>query len=923
MLQVKYARYTPHDAYLRLSNEHYILDVDNRSGVIKGLYLPADEQGTNFFGNEQNMRLNMWWKQRHVPEKAQRIPMHCWTGDVVLKTTIPVGGICNPDTPGGGICNPDSGETAWQPMHTFLSDDIRTVAYDQGSITTCYEGNSVNQGGLQHLKVEQSYQLSGDAILWTITLRNTSEAEIEIGELGLPITLNTNYNIGDEKQGFNHRSVESTKYVFEQRVIESSFVSGHSSYILATRASGKGDHLLIIPQGDTALEAIEGYGLFPNTDMMRGSGSMFYLFSKATAQQPWYNGHRSLTLAPGEERKFTFKLCRAQDAADIHEKLYQNGNIAVKVVPGMVLPIGTTAHLLLRCKKPITSIETADGIEVESTAHLGDRHTYTVRLTETGEQKVTVHYGGGDWTNLLFNGIPRIENLMKARAKFIVENQRVEDPDDVCHYSFRSWNNDTDALVTEEEAPCGIIDMGGSDDRCFAPPVFLAGKNAYYPDEQEIAALDEFVEKFLYGKLQDKETFQVLNSLIGLRPGSWRRWDYVWRIYNYPHVYNIYYQMYRITKLHGVKTSRTPLTYLNLAHRTALTSYLDSTYESVYETKNYIDYHRGNMSKTHAPMGSPILAHLLKSLKAEGMHDEHRTLREAIEGCLPFFVEEEYPFASEYCFDHASKAALYYLGQVADDESLKKRTVDTILASRDATPMWFSYCTNMRFIGCYPTPLLARPLFDRYEQTGDEHLLRLAYGATLAVWSCVDANGKGYNGREWRFNPPEKGSPEYNYYRNGCVSGELGMGLYGNLSMLKSYLVHDSDFGLVGYGCEVSETETNYTLIPHDGLGVRATFAPLGVTLETLNAKMERVTIDKDKHRIELVLAKPHPSAERAQISVRGIGPGASRFIATCKGGVLSPPDAANCDPLEWELNYEGAQQRLLVTLAQFGDSKI
>ena len=258
-----------------------------------------------------------------------------------------------------------------------------------------------------------------------------------------------------------------------------------------------------------------------------------------------------------------------------------------------------------------------------------------------------------------------------------------------------------------------------------------------------------------------------------------------------------------------------------------LASYLDATYESVYETKNYIDYHRGNMSKTHAPMGvtdsgaSPGIAE-------GGRHGGLNTGRfgRRLKGVLPFFLEEEYPFASEYCFDHASKAALYYLAQVADDASLKKRVVATILASRDATPMWFSYCTNMRYIGCYPTPLMARPLFDRYEQTGDLHFLQKAYGATLAVWSCVDPSGKGYNGREWRFNPPEKGSPEYNYYRNGCFSGEVGMGLYGNLSMLKSYLVQDPDFGLVGYGCAVSETADAYTLVPQDGLGVRVAFIP-------------------------------------------------------------------------------------------------
>jgi len=63
MLQVKYSRYKPHGAYLRLSNEKYILDADDQSGVIKGLYLTEDAQGTNFMGNEQNMRLNIWWKQ--------------------------------------------------------------------------------------------------------------------------------------------------------------------------------------------------------------------------------------------------------------------------------------------------------------------------------------------------------------------------------------------------------------------------------------------------------------------------------------------------------------------------------------------------------------------------------------------------------------------------------------------------------------------------------------------------------------------------------------------------------------------------------------------------------------------------------------------------------------------------------------------
>lgn len=59
MQQVKYALYPTRCLSPRLTNEHYMLDVDRRSGVIKGLYLINDAQGTNFVSNEQNMRLNI------------------------------------------------------------------------------------------------------------------------------------------------------------------------------------------------------------------------------------------------------------------------------------------------------------------------------------------------------------------------------------------------------------------------------------------------------------------------------------------------------------------------------------------------------------------------------------------------------------------------------------------------------------------------------------------------------------------------------------------------------------------------------------------------------------------------------------------------------------------------------------------------
>ena len=911
MVQLKYAKYKPHGAYIRLSNDNFILDADDKSGVIKGLYLKNDAQGTNFMGNEQNMRTNVWWKQRYVPEKSQRVPMNCWTGDFVLRA------------------GHDAGNSG-PPMHTFLSDDIRTVSYDHRSITIRYEGESANPGGLCGLHIEQSYTLDGDVIQWSICFQNTTSEALHIGELGIPIILNIKKQIGDEKQGFNHRSVDATKEVYEQRINDRYFVSGHSSYVLATRPSGKGDHVVFIPQGDTAIEAVGGDGLSPNSVMMNIEGPMFYLYSKATSIQPWHNGHRSLKLEGGERRTFSFAICRAESYKDIDEKLYMYGNVAVKVAPGMVIPKNATGRLLLRCRKPIHQLETSDGIEVKVLESQGDRRTYTVRLTSTGEQKVSVKYGDGEWTNLVFYGIEPLETLIKARASFIAENQQVKDPNDVCRYGFQQWDNDADKLLDGNNAPCGIIDLGGGDDRNFAPPKFLSAKNVYYPDQAEIKALDDFVEKHLYGKLQNPETYEVTNCLYDSHQAyeklkgtegfktikgflitdengnetTWRSWAVKWRIYNYPHVYIVYYCMYLITRLHGIQTSRKPIEYLQMAYRTALVSYMDSTYTSIYESKNYMDYHCGNMSKTHAPMGSPILKRILESMKEEGMDNERHELSDALKSCLPFFVQEEYPFATEYCFGHASHAAVYFLGQVADSESLKKTTIDAILARRDRSPAWYMYGVNYRMIGFYATPLMARSLLDRYEQTGDDYLLQMGYGGALVIWTCVEPTGEGYNTREWRFNPPSKGHPEYHYYKNGCMSGELGNGLQGYLDFIKSYLVYDPDFGVIGYGCEAAETENSYTVMPWDGVSARTLIVPAGIDIEVVKAKIAAVTVLKDTSRIEIVLRKPYTEADLAHISIQGLSAGKYRLTYGATAGAAADGES----PAPDEIDVQAAQ---------------
>jgi len=103
----------------------------------------------------------------------------------------------------------------------------------------------------------------------------------------------------------------------------------------------------------------------------------------------------------------------------------------------------------------------------------------------------------------------------------------------------------------------------------------------------------------------------------------------------------------------------------------------------------------------------------------------------------------------------------------------------------------------------------------------------MAYGSLLGHWYCVDSKGKGYNSREWRFNPVDRDHPRYNFYVNEARSLELGVGLNSNLSLLCSTLVFDEHFGVTGYGCTGSETEDGYQLEPWSGFGFKANIVRL------------------------------------------------------------------------------------------------
>ena len=125
MLERKITLYKPHGACLRLSNDYFILDVDDISGVLQGLYLKNDFNDANFIGNEENTATNVAWRGRYVKDMNHRAPMYGWTGDIFLKARFK-------GEPKGKL----------DAMYTFFSDDIRNIECTDNTIICSYKVDS-------------------------------------------------------------------------------------------------------------------------------------------------------------------------------------------------------------------------------------------------------------------------------------------------------------------------------------------------------------------------------------------------------------------------------------------------------------------------------------------------------------------------------------------------------------------------------------------------------------------------------------------------------------------------------------------------------------------------------------------------------------------------------------------------------------
>jgi len=851
-----------------------IVAFDRSYGSISSITKKGDSLGTNFIGNEQNTP--------GVDPSNSR-----WTGDVVSTVWEIL------DTnPAHRHWSPQAQfelEGKWRPELTGRSGDIRRVSFEAGAFTVHYEGASGNDEGIRSFSLAMKYYIGeGNSLLWEVELRNVTDHVLEIGELGFPLMVNDDYGElslnpqtgrpyppdevehplrfpADPFSAYHDRYPRIQKLFHEQKVIAHHFVGGHSSYVLIQRPLGNPPFLLLQAMQDTAFECVyRDRSSFGEHVYWWGGPSILAVHSWATKnlrrweRNPWVNGHTSLVLQPGEKWSCQLRFVFVDSYDGIREELYKAGNLGIRVLPSMVVPEDTDAYVELKSKSDVEKIDfLSDNITVKERKRVNNKTLLTVSFKGRGQKSLKLHYGGGRWTNLHFYCIEDIAQLLKARGRFIVEREFYENPEDPYHrhHMFLPFDHRIGSTFLDSEE---VWEVGGSDEFGFSEPLFLAEKNVYYPAPKEVATLETYVADCLFKYIQNPETHTIRASLYWKEryPSSpWSHWtkersETTYRAYNYPHVANIYHALYRIGRRYGLLTRKTPEEYLKMSYHTCLQWFQTEPWGHV------------------GVMGGANALNILDDIGKEGWQEEHKNLLEQMRKCNEVFLNDPYPYASEFPVDTTAHEQAYFFTRYFGNTEKNLKTLQVIKALRGGNqPVWFRYGNdNKDDLTCWYTESTnGWALLRGFEDTGDPDTLIKGFAGVMSVEADLLPDGMCFG--DFISTP---GVFDFEAPR----TLDSGIAQFGFLKAAKSYVIQDDSFGLIGCGCRVESSGKEVRVYPKDGLKKRLMFVPRKIDLEATQGEVDELVLSAAGGRLELRMSDSTGVVKKAELELKGLEKG-------------------------------------------------
>jgi hypothetical protein len=727
------------------------------------------------------------------------------------------------------------------------------------------------------LAVERRWRVAGRALILAFTLRNVSAEAVEIGGLGMPMVFDN--ILTDRSLDAAHRRAS---------FVDPS-IAGDAGYLQVTRLNGAGPVLLVLPEGQTPLEAWRP--LLSNEDRTKRGQTFEGFFdwmvtSSGYATREWraagepWNPPTSLLLAPGERREVGLRFVLAPSIRSIENTLLAERRPVAIGIPGYVVPTDLNSALFLAHPQPIARIEVtpAGALTVTPAGVVKGWTRFEVRGVKWGRARLAITYADASTQTISYFVTRPATQVARDLGAFTTQQQFFDDSEDPFRRApaILSYDRDADHLVTQDARVwiAGMSDEGGA-----GSLVAALLKQLDNPDPGEIARLERVVNETVWGKLQVSSGAHVggvKKSLFYYDPqqfagyyapgADWTTWT-SWkkpaaasleRSYNYPHVAAAYWVLYRLARHHqGLVRTHEWRWYLERAALTADAMTREAPYYSQF-----------------GQMEGEVFLEILRDLEREGMNSEARRLERAMRRRVDHWLTLAYPFGSEMPWDSTGQPEVYAWLRYFGHEPQAAATREVILGYDPALPSWgyngnarrywdFLYGGKLqrieRQIHHYGSALNAVPLFDAYrEHPEDFHLLRVAYGGLMGALTNVDE--RGFASAAFHSWPDEM--------RFDALTGDYGMGFFGHAYATASYLVDHPTFGWLGFGANIRTSPAGVHLEPRDSARSRLFLAPVRLWITLASGKITAADYSPADGALTLRLAPADPYTFVARLAV-------------------------------------------------------
>lgn len=555
-----------------------------------------------------------------------------------------------------------SSSQSWTSVDSASSRKAVTQLTKLGTGVVAGANLAPTLGNTLPLNVTREWILSDNSIALRFNITNTATSSVELGSLGLPVSIN---NI------FTNRPAEETQ---AKCSFADPYIGLDAGYVRVSPLSGTGNALVIAPLNGSQFEAWrflkEPTGSFGYQSQTFEGNYEWQIHSLAWAQNEWkgatpWNTPTSKTLQPGEVYSIGLRFALADSIQTIEDAVIRTGTPLAVGIPGFIVPSDLTAQLYINHSSTVKSVD-ASGFTVTNSGSSSGLTTYSLspKGSTWGRTQATITYADGKKQAVHYFISKSGPSALADLGKFFTTKAYFTNSQDPFGRapSIMTYDNEAGKIVEQDGRVwiAGISDEGGTG-------AYLATsmKQFLQPAASELSAVDDFVHDTVVGQIQQNGASSVVASVFFYQPGavsynydssidwgSWTSWNKqraytTRRAYNYIHPTATYWSLYRVARDYPVQKLRADWTwYLGRAYNT--TQYCLSNRAA------NCDYGLVGL------MGEWVLGEMLKDLKREGMDTEVTALEATMRYRANLWDTQAVPFGSEMAWDSTGQEGVYY-----------------------------------------------------------------------------------------------------------------------------------------------------------------------------------------------------------------------------------------------------------------------